>query len=108
MKNFNATNFQAEVLDSELPVLVDFWSPTCRPCIAMAPTLVKVEVELEGKAKVGKVDASENLDLAKRYGVTGLPTFLVFHGGKVVAEARGVTPKEKLRGLVENLGPGPL
>jgi len=102
MKTFDLENFETSVLESDLPVLVGFWSPTCRPCCLMTSVLQRLEEDLQGKAVIGKVNTSQNLELAKRYGVTGLPTFFVFFGGKVISRCEGITPKEKLKLMVES------
>jgi thioredoxin len=100
VKTLNSQNFQAEVLESPIPVLVDFWSPRCRPCQLMEKPLEQAEAELGNGATFGKVNADENPDLVKAYGVLGLPTFLVFKGGKAVASTSGMTPKDKLKNLI--------
>jgi len=92
----DAKNFKAEVLDSPLPVLVDFWAAWCGPCRAIAPAIEALAVEFEGRVKVGKVDVDEYPELAAEYGVQGIPTLLVFRGGRVVDQGVGAVPKQVL------------
>jgi len=89
-------NFQAEVLDSPLPVLVDFWAAWCGPCRSIAPAIEALAAEFEGRVKVGKVDVDEHPELATEYGVQGIPTLLVFRGGRVVDQVVGAVPKQVL------------
>ncbi|MGQ9512307.1 MAG: thioredoxin [Thermodesulfitimonas sp.] len=90
----NERNFEEEVLKSELPVLVDFWAAWCGPCRSMAPIVDQVADEFAGRVKVAKLNVDENLELAQRYGIRGIPTLLFFQRGKVVAQEVGYTPKE--------------
>lgn len=81
---FDSTNFQSEVLESELPVLVDFYADWCGPCKMMAPLVEKMAVQYEGKMKIGKLDVEESMDIAQRYRVMNIPTFIFFKNGEVV------------------------
>ena len=90
------TNFEAEVLKSTEPVLVDFTATWCGPCKALAPVVEKLAEEAGGKFKVGKLDIDEAPDVTKRYGVRGVPTVLVFKGGENVDQHVGVTNRETL------------
>lgn len=83
------STFETEVLASELPVLVDFWAAWCAPCKQIAPHLEKMAEELSGKLKVVKLDAQNNMPTARKFQVSALPTFVVFHGGKEVARKIG-------------------
>jgi len=99
---FTDANFQDEVLNSDTPVLVDFWATWCGPCRAIAPAVEEMATEFEGRAKVGKLDVDNNPNIASTYGVRSIPTLLVFKGGKVVEQIVGAVPKQK---LVEALQP---
>lgn len=90
---FTEDNFKKEVLDSDKPVLVDFWAVWCGPCKMLAPTVDQINAEFEGKAKVGKVNVDENQQLAAKYGIMSIPTVIIFKGGKVVEQFIGVNPK---------------
>ena len=86
-------NFQSDVLQSDLPVVVDFWAEWCGPCKAIGPSLEEISEEMEGKVKITKVNIEENPDIAAQYGVRSLPTFVLFKGGE--ATSIQVGPKQK-------------
>ena len=86
-------NFAAEVLQSELPVLVDFWATWCGPCKMLAPTVAEVAAEYAGRVKVGKVNVDNAPELAARYGITSIPALLLFNKGEVVRTSVGFVPK---------------
>lgn len=95
-------NFEAEVLNSDVPVLVDFWATWCGPCLAMAPLVDAVAEKYEGKAKVVKIDVDANRAIAGQFGVRSIPTFAVFKGGEVVEKVIGGMPAQKLEAVIEN------
>jgi len=93
----NGNNFQQEVLESSIPVLVDFWASWCMPCRMLAPTIEKLAEENQGKLKVCKLNTDENQNISAQYGIQGIPTLIVFKEGKEVGRIVGVMPKEKLQ-----------
>ena len=96
----NEANFEQEVLQSEIPVLVDFWAVWCGPCRMLAPTIAKIAEKYEGKVKVGKVNVDENTRLAQRYGIVSIPTVFVFRGGRVAGKSIGLRSQADLEALL--------
>lgn len=97
----STADFEKEVLQSDLPVLVDFWATWCRPCIAIGPSVEEIATEMTGKAKVFKVNVDEEGDVAMKYGVTSIPALLVFKGGQMVDHLVGAYPKDQIKALIE-------
>jgi len=95
-------NFQELVLNSDKPVLVDFWATWCGPCRAIAPVIEELHAELEGKAVIGKVNVDENSDTPLNYGVRNIPTLLVFKNGEVVDKVVGNQQKSKILEIIES------
>jgi thioredoxin 1 len=93
---FTDANFQQEVLNSEVPVLVDFWAIWCGPCKMIAPYVEEIAGEYDGRIKVGKVDVDNNPQISMTYGIRSIPTLLVFKGGKVVDQIIGAVPKNTI------------
>ena len=93
-------NFQKEVLESDIPVLVDFWATWCGPCRMLAPTLEEIAAEKEGVIKVGKVNVDEQQELAIKFGIMSIPTLIVFKDGKVTNQTMGLQPKENILALL--------
>ena len=94
-------NFSAEVLNSDLPVLVDFWATWCAPCRSISPIVEDLAKEFMGKVKVAKLNVDENPGTPGQYGVRGIPTLILFKGGKVVDQVVGAVPKSRLVALLE-------
>ncbi|QDU72533.1 thioredoxin [Mucisphaera calidilacus] len=86
-------NFDTEVVNSDQPVLVDFWAEWCQPCRMLGPTIDELATEYQGKVKVGKVDTDNNRDTAVKYGIQSIPTVMLFQNGEVVKKFVGLQPK---------------
>lgn len=99
---FTLANFEEEVLQSDIPVLVDFYADWCNPCKMMAPLVEALSGELEGRCKVGKCNVEENMPIAQKYRVANIPTFIMFKKGQPVATFRGLMTGEELRSNVES------
>ena len=96
-----AENFEQEVIQSELPVLVDFWATWCGPCRMVGPVVAEIAEEFEGKVKVGKVNVDDEEELAERFGVQSIPTIILFKGGEEAARNIGFAPKAKIIEMIE-------
>ncbi|MBN2264805.1 MAG: thioredoxin [Candidatus Aminicenantes bacterium] len=95
-----AATFDADVLKSDVPVLVDFWAPWCGPCHMIAPAVEEIAENLKGKLKVVKMNVDDNGRMPQTYGVMAIPTLILFKGGQVAEKAVGVMPKAKLLDLI--------
>jgi len=93
---FTDANFQVDVLDSQQPVLVDFWAPWCGPCKMLTPTIEELASEFQGKVRIGKLNTDDNPQTASGFGISAIPTVLLFKGGTIVDRFVGVTPKAKM------------
>ena len=100
---FTDENFDAEVLQSSVPVLVDFWATWCAPCKAIAPVLDQLADEYDSKIKIGKVNVDENPAIPGQYGVRGIPTLILFQDGQIVDQLVGAVPKNQLVGLLQKV-----
>lgn len=94
VKEFTAASFDAEVLSSEQPVLVDFWAEWCMPCKILGPTIDELADQYEGKAVVGKVDIDDNQEIAVKFGISAIPTVILFHKGEITKKFVGLTNKD--------------
>lgn len=100
-KIINSSEFQNDVLNGDGAVLVDFFAEWCGPCKMVAPVLEELGTELEGKARIFKVDVDKSGDLAGKYGITGVPTLMIFKDGKAVDKIVGFQPKEILKSKLQ-------
>jgi thioredoxin 1 len=100
VKTFGDDNFDSDVLKAQGPVLVDFWATWCAPCRAIAPHVEALANEMGGKVTVGKLDIDAHPNTPSKYGVRGIPTLLLFKGGRVVEQIVGAVPKSKLEEMV--------
>ncbi len=100
-KTVTDQSFQADVLSSDKPVLVDFWAEWCGPCRMIAPALEEIAAELGEQVTVAKINIDENLDTPGRYGVRGIPTMLLFKNGEVVAQKVGAAPRSQIQQWLE-------
>ena len=94
-------NFDQEVLNSDIPVLVDFWAPWCGPCKMLGPVIAQLAEDYEGKVKVGKCNTDDYTDLAIEYNVSSIPAVKLFKGGELVDESLGFVPIEKLKAMID-------
>ncbi len=101
---FTDNNWQAEVLSSPVPVVVDFWAPWCGPCRALAPTIEKLAGEFAGKVKIGKMNTDENQETPGGLRISAIPTVLIFSGGKEVDRLVGVNTEAKFKQSFAKLG----
>ena len=102
-KEFTTDNFNQEVLQSKLPVLVDFWAEWCGPCKVIAPVVEELATDYKGKIKFGKVNVDDNNMVASEYGVRSIPTLLIFKNGSVVNQIVGAVPKEKITDILDTV-----
>jgi thioredoxin 1 len=102
MINVDQSSFERDVLNSQMPVLVDFWAPWCGPCKAVAPIVEELAKEYKGKVEFAKLNVDDAPFVASKFGVMSIPTIMVFKGGKPMQHAIGYQPKEQLKKLLDN------
>lgn len=95
------SNFEDEVINSEVPVLVDFWAEWCQPCRMLAPTIDELASDYAGKVKVGKVDTDSNREVSVKYGISAIPTVMLFKNGEVEKKFVGLTPKDQFAAAID-------
>ena len=98
---FSDSNFESEVLQSEQPVLVDFWAEWCMPCRMLAPTIDKIATEYAGKVKVGKVDTDANREISIKYGISAIPTVILFKNGQVAQKFVGLRQERDFKAALD-------
>ncbi|MEL6328230.1 MAG: thioredoxin [Planctomycetota bacterium] len=103
VQEFTDANFETEVLASDRPVLVDFWAEWCMPCKLLAPTIDEVAESFAGKVKVGKVDTDSNRETAVKYGISAIPTVILFNGGEVATKFVGLKSKDELSAAINEV-----
>ncbi|WP_029247310.1 thioredoxin [Schlesneria paludicola] len=99
---FTDAGFKSDVVDSQQPVLVDFWAPWCGPCKMLGPTIEELANTYSGRVRIGKVNIDDNQQVASDYGISSIPTVMIFKGGQVVDRFVGVTPKAKLSAAIDS------
>ena len=96
-----SANFESEVLQSDMPVLVDFWANWCGPCKMLAPTIAEIAKEYEGKVKVGKLNIDDDTSIAIKYGIASIPTVVLFKNGEVADKSVGFVPKAEIEAMLK-------
>lgn len=102
--NVSEQDFEQQVLESDVPVLVDYWAEWCGPCKMIAPLIDELADNYQGRLKVAKVNIDDNRNIAVQYNVRGIPTLMLFHGGKVQSMKVGALTKSQLQAFVEDAG----
>ncbi len=95
------STFESEVIESETPVLVDFWAPWCGPCRMLAPVVEEIATSYTGRLKVGKVNVDDNQEITMKYGIRSIPTLILFKNGKAVDQVIGAVPKSEIERMVK-------
>lgn len=101
IKEFSDQNFEQEVVKSSVPVLVDFWAEWCMPCRMLAPTIEKIANEYSGKVTVGKVDTDASRDVSLKFGISAIPTVILFKNGEIVQRFVGLRPEKDFKAALD-------
>ena len=101
---FTDDTFDSDVIQSDLPVLVDFWAEWCQPCHMIAPTIEELAGEYAGKVKIGKIDTDANREVSIKYGISAIPTIILFRDGEIVKKFVGLTSKDQFQAALDELG----
>ncbi|MCH8889797.1 MAG: thioredoxin [Myxococcales bacterium] len=104
IQEFTDGNFDAEVINSDIPVLVDFWAEWCQPCRMLTPTMEELADEYKGKVKIGKLDTDSNRYVSIKYGISAIPTIILFQDGEVKKKFVGLTPKDQFAAALDEVG----
>ncbi len=104
VQEFTDANWKSEVLESDVPVIVDFWAPWCGPCRMLAPTIEKLAGEYQGKVKIGKMDTDQNVDTPGSLRISSIPTVIFFQNGSEVGRLVGVNPEAKFKDAISKMG----
>jgi len=100
---FTDSNFEAEVMKADMPVVVDFWAEWCQPCKMLASTIDELAADFQGKVKVGKVDTDSNRDISMKLGISAIPTVMIFKDGELAKKFVGLTPKNQFADALNEL-----